>query len=173
MKILLLHLLFDFGLVVLIWMVQLVIYPSFKKYAKGDLIAWHTIYVKRIAIIVGSLMIAQLILWGWQLYQRQTLYTLIIFILVLFLWGFTFMYFAPVHRRISSGSFTPFALNQLEKRNWIRTVLWTLIFFLDLRKPTVTQSHSPVPKDHRPIRDVVLDMRQQMGIKEQLLSLSL
>jgi len=130
MKIVPLHLLFDFGLVVLIWLVQLVVYPSFKKYVKGDLIAWHTIYVKRIALIVGPLMIGQLILWGLQLYQRQSLYTLIIFLLVLFLWVFTLIYFAPVHRRISNGSFTPFVLDQLEKINWVRTLLWTLIFLM-------------------------------------------
>lgn len=134
MNITYLHLLCDFGLVVLIWMVQLVVYPSFKKYKKNNLTAWHAIYVKRIAIIVAPLMIGQLILWGWQLFQRQSLYTLMIFILILFLWVFTLMYFAPAHRHISSGSFTPYVLNQLEKRNWIRTLLWTLIFLLGLNE---------------------------------------
>ena len=34
----------DFGAVVLIWLVQLVIYPSFLHYAESDLVNWHKIY---------------------------------------------------------------------------------------------------------------------------------
>mgnify|MGYP000014267018 CR=1 FL=1 len=125
-------LLFDFGLVVLIWLVQLVVYPSFKKYSKNNLIDWHTVYVKRIAIIVGPLMIGQLIISGWLLYQQQSSSALIIFLLVLLLWGSTFTHFAPLHQRISNGSFDSSMLDKLEKRNWIRTVLWTLIFILGI-----------------------------------------
>lgn len=127
-----LRLLFDFGLVVLIWMVQLIVYPSFKKYSKKDLIVWHKIYVKRIAVIVGPLMIGQLLIATWQLYLVKSPYTILVFIFILFLWGFTFTHFAPLHQRISNASFTLANLAQLERRNWMRTVLWTLIFLWGL-----------------------------------------
>lgn len=128
----LLRLLFDFGLVVLIWMVQLTIYPSFKKYSKNDLISWHKLYVGRIAIIVGPLMVGQLLLSIWQLYLVKSPYTILVFFFVLFLWIFTFTYFAPLHRRISNASFTSGNLVQLEKRNWIRAIIWTIIFLWGL-----------------------------------------
>lgn len=60
MNIDLVRLLLDFGLVVLIWIVQLVIYPSLCYYQDKDLAKWHKIYTQRIGVIVGPLMIAQL-----------------------------------------------------------------------------------------------------------------
>ena len=44
-------LLVDAGLVVLIWMVQLIIYPSFLHY-DNNLVEWHHKYTSRIALIV-------------------------------------------------------------------------------------------------------------------------
>jgi len=41
MSIPLIRLLFDFGLLVLIWLVQLVIYPSFLYYEQDNLKRWH------------------------------------------------------------------------------------------------------------------------------------
>ena len=46
------RLLFDSGLLVLILMVQLIIYPSFLRYPLKNLITWNNIYTKRIAVIV-------------------------------------------------------------------------------------------------------------------------
>ena len=56
----LIRLLLDFGLMVLIWIVQLVIYPGLCYYKNEDLGKWHKIYTQRIGVIVGPLMIAQL-----------------------------------------------------------------------------------------------------------------
>ena len=55
-------LLVDIGLVVLIWMVQLIVYPSFTFYSKENLVNWHQKYTARIAVIVIPLMFLQLIL---------------------------------------------------------------------------------------------------------------
>ena len=50
----------DFGLLVLIWMVQLVVYPGFKYYQRERLLEWHARYTSRISYIVGPLMLGQL-----------------------------------------------------------------------------------------------------------------
>ena len=50
------RLLIDFGFVVLIWAVQLVIYPSFGFYAKANLFEWHKSYTARVTYIVLPLM---------------------------------------------------------------------------------------------------------------------
>lgn len=122
------RLLLDFGLVVLIWMVQLVVYPSFKYYAPTDLIRWHQKYTVGIAYLVIPLMIGQLFVSGFQVYETLTFYSIGSFILVLSLWAITFSIFVPLHGKIKSNSFIPKDLHLLEKRNWIRTLLWNLIF---------------------------------------------
>ena len=64
-----LRILFDVGLLVLIWMVQLIVYPSFLYYTHEQLVVWHTRYVKQISLIVIPLMFGQTLVSGYQLYQ--------------------------------------------------------------------------------------------------------
>ena len=54
------RLLLDFGLCILIWMVQLVVYPSFLFFSFNNLFTWHKTYTKAIALIVIPLMLGQL-----------------------------------------------------------------------------------------------------------------
>ena len=49
----------DFGLLVLILMVQVIVYPSFLHFSKTNLIKWHQSYTPKITTIVAPLMIAQ------------------------------------------------------------------------------------------------------------------
>ncbi|AWX45888.1 hypothetical protein HME9304_02919 [Flagellimonas maritima] len=129
MKIELLRLLFDFGLFVLIWMVQLIIYPSFIFYEKNNLIKWHQTYVKRISYVVVPLMFGQLFVSLWQLYQITSLYTIGSFVLITCAWISTFSQFVPIHNQISSIKFDSKILKGLEKNNWLRTFLWSSVFF--------------------------------------------
>ena len=62
MSIPLIRLLFDFGLLVLIWLVQLVIYPSFLYYEQDNLKRWHEKYTQKITYVVLPLMMGQLII---------------------------------------------------------------------------------------------------------------
>ncbi|MBC6999171.1 hypothetical protein [Cytophaga sp. FL35] len=126
------QLLFDFGLVVLIWMVQLIIYPSFKNYAKPDLNQWHPIYVHRIALVVIPLMFGQLGLILVEITKGFSWYSLVNLLLILFVWAFTFSFFAPAHKRISEDNYTPKLIQRLIQKNWVRTVVWTLVFIWNL-----------------------------------------
>ncbi len=124
--------LFDFGLVVLIWMVQLVVYPSFVYYKKENLISWHKKYTKGISYVVIPLMFGQLIVVIWQLFKQQSIYTLLSVLLVIVVWLITFLIFVPIHNKISAGDANEMLLQQLVQRNWFRTILWTVIFVLSL-----------------------------------------
>ena len=126
------RLLFDFGLVVLIWLVQLVIYPSFKYYQAEDLVKWHKHYTLRVSYVVLPLMLAQLIIVGLQLWGSFTFYTISSFIIVLMLWASTFLFFVPLHNRISKGDNDQATTLQLVKKNWLRTILWTLLFVFSI-----------------------------------------
>ncbi|AXT54184.1 hypothetical protein D1818_24480 [Aquimarina sp. BL5] len=125
-------LLFDFGLLILIWMVQLIIYPGFKHYQKEDLIKWHRVYALRITLIVMPLMIGQLLINVASIYMIFSFYSLISLILVVLVWLSTFIQFVPMHSRISDGIFDRTLIHRLVHLNWLRTFLWTTIFLFGL-----------------------------------------
>ncbi|UII76073.1 hypothetical protein LV716_17675 [Flagellimonas sp. HMM57] len=129
MKFELIRLLFDFGLLVLIWMVQLIIYPSFIFYEKTDLIKWHQVYVKRISYVVIPLLFGQLFVSLWQIYTFASIYTFGSFALIIFAWISTFTQFVPMHNKISSAKFDEKLLQRLKNWNWLRTALWSCVFF--------------------------------------------
>ena len=124
------RLLLDFGLCILIWMVQLIVYPSFTFYNNTQLLTWHKTYTKAIALIVIPLMLGQLGIAIYQVFLAQNSYTLVSIVLVVFLWGITLLKFAPMHQQISEGNTQIQLLKTLVQMNWIRTIIWTLLFVL-------------------------------------------
>lgn len=127
-----LRLICDAAFLVLIWAVQLVIYPSFKFYTAKNLFRWHQSYTKHVTIIVLPLMFSQLVLSLMHLYQFQNLYTIIISVIVLSLWALTFLIFVPLHQSIDNNKPVENVCNKLVSKNWIRTLLWTLLFIITL-----------------------------------------
>jgi len=122
------QLLVDFGLMVLIWIVQLIIYPSFKHYQKQNLVSWHHIYSSRITVIVLPLMAVQFMMSLYALYFNFSWVSSLIMLLVLILWSTTFLQAVPLHYKITSGHFVGNTITKLIRVNWLRTVLWTLVF---------------------------------------------
>ncbi|PQJ80472.1 hypothetical protein [Polaribacter porphyrae] len=125
-------LLIDAGLVVLIWMVQLIIYPSFLYYKKENLVIWHNKYTSRIALIVIPLMLYQLVfslmLIIYQFSLKNSVYTF----LVVFLWIYTFTVFVPLHNKISNSNYTEITLQKLVFNNRVRTFLWSFLLVFRL-----------------------------------------
>jgi hypothetical protein len=121
------RLVLDVGLLVLIWMIQLIVYPSFLFYTAKELIAWHKIYTKAIALIVIPLMLGQLGIAIYQVFLVQNTYTLTSIVLVVFLWGITLLKFAPMHQQISEGNTHVQLLKKLVQINWIRALIWTIL----------------------------------------------
>lgn len=126
------RLIIDAGFVVLIWAVQLVIYPSFGYYSRTDLHFWHKSYTTRVTFIVLPLMISQLILGIVQLCQSQNWYTITSIIIIASLWFITFLVFVPLHRTIDANKPIENVCSILVLKNWIRTILWTLLFTITL-----------------------------------------
>ena len=121
----------NFGLVVLIWMVQLIIYPSFHYYNpkksndmaskiyKNDCNDCNSVDVGSIRISIHSVI------------DNGTYLSWTKLIIILFIWGLTWMYFAPTHTKLSKGILKKDTLTQLVSLNWYRTIAWTLVFGLD------------------------------------------
>ena len=51
----------DFAMFVLIWVVQLIVYPAFHKIDDRVFVSWHGSYCNRIGLFVLPLMLLQLI----------------------------------------------------------------------------------------------------------------
>ena len=123
-----LRLIFDFGLLVLIWIVQLIIYPSFKFYSSENLLIWHQKYTVAISFVVIPLMFGQLTTASLQLIAERNIFTIGSIILIALVWVSTFAQFVPIHGAIASGNTSQELLKELVFKNWIRTILWSLIF---------------------------------------------
>jgi hypothetical protein len=125
-------LLIDAGLVVLIWLVQLIIYPSFTYYKPENLFKWHQKYTTRLAFVVIPLMLSQLVLAIVAVFCKLNIVSICSLLIVLFLWIFTFVSFAPLHFKISKKNTNQNILQLLIRRNWIRTFLWSFLFIFHL-----------------------------------------
>ncbi len=134
MNIDLMQLLIDVGLFVLIWIVQLIIYPSFLYYESKNLVAWHQKYTPNISFVVVPLMLGQLILAIFQLLDDRSIMSILYFVLVGCAWGVTFLIFVPLHSKITSNIHTEGVLRKLVRYNWLRVVIWTTIFMISLNQ---------------------------------------
>ena len=121
------RLVLDVGLLVLTWMIQLIVYPSFLFYTATELVTWHKVYTKAIALIVVPLMVGQLGITIYQVFLVQNIFTFTSIVLVVFLWGITLLKFAPMHQQISEGNTHVQLLKKLVQNNWIRTIIWNIL----------------------------------------------
>lgn len=118
----------DFGLVVLILLVQLIIYPSFTQMSPANLKAWHPVYTKRITFVVLPLMLSQALTVILQVLKAFTYLHLTSLLLVIALWLLTFLQAVPLHTKIDHSNDPLRAANKLVKTNRIRGFLWLILF---------------------------------------------
>lgn len=118
------------GLVVLIWLVQIIIYPGMHGWDHSRFESLHRAYCRRIALIVGPLMPAQAVLAFYQLAVVGDFVTLTQVMLICLVAGVTVFISMPLHRRLSGG-YDAEAVNRLIRTNWLRTAGWSLVWLLD------------------------------------------
>lgn len=126
------RLIIDFGFLVLIWSVQLVIYPSFGFYSKENLLKWHRSYTARVTFIVLPIMLSQLVLVVIQLFETINWYTIVSLLIIVALWLLTFLIFVPLHQSIDNSTPVEDVCDKLVSKNWMRTILWSSLFFCSL-----------------------------------------
>ncbi len=110
----------------LIWIVQLVHYPTFRFTEHTDFQAFHQHHTTSITYIVMPLMLVELGLALYLAYRSGGTFTwLFALVLVLLIWAHTFFLAVPLHNRLGLG-FDGAVAEQLVRVNWWRTALWTL-----------------------------------------------
>jgi hypothetical protein len=97
----------SFGLVVLIWLVQLVIYPAFASIAPERFARWHAGYTRTVTWIVAPLMLGQAVLLGWLVAVRPGALTIIASLCVAVAWAVTARWAVPLHERLQANGPVP------------------------------------------------------------------
>ena len=110
------------GLCVLIWLIQLLHYPSFTFVDKERFIEFEVFHTQRITIIVLPLMLVELFLAVWN-------FRPFVLGLVFLIWASTFFLQVPYHQKLQKER-SELIINRLISTNWIRTFLWTLKLFI-------------------------------------------
>ena len=118
------------GLLVLIWLVQIIIYPGMHNWVNSTFAELHRGYSRRISLIVGPLMFAQAVLALRQVIIMPDLVAVMQAILIASVWGVTAFISVPLHRRLRAG-YDARVINRLINTNWLRTVGWSLVSLLD------------------------------------------
>jgi hypothetical protein len=115
----------SWGLLLLIWLVQIIIYPSFRNVKKTVFVQYHRWYVVRIGSFVFPLMMAEVVL----IYYFASIYHLNVYVLlgvlmIVVVWLSTIFIQVPIHRKISKKK-NIVLIEKLIKTNWLRTIAWS------------------------------------------------
>ena len=119
------HLAATWMLVGLIWVVQILVYPQFRRVAPAEFRDYHFAHCFRIGLIVAPLLFIEATTAAWLLYAGQRTLTFILSTgLIPVVWLSTAVFQAPIHTRLMRGFDTPL-IERLLLTNWIRTLAWT------------------------------------------------
>ncbi|MAI85626.1 MAG: hypothetical protein CMF99_00305 [Candidatus Marinimicrobia bacterium] len=125
------HLIFTSIMTGVIWVIQIVHYPSFHFIEKELYTAFQKFHMNKISIIVIPIMLAELIT-GMMLFldkSSKSPFLIVSFVILVLIWLITGVFFSKAHNELMTG-YQELVVNQLVVMNWIRTLLWTLRLLL-------------------------------------------
>ena len=116
----------SWGLLILIWLVQIIIYPGLARIPSNDFVNYHAWYVTRMTMVVLPLMIGEIIIAiAWFFLQNNLFYPIVAGGLIILVWCSTFTFQVPIHKSLQAGK-DQSKIRRLVTTNWIRTVAWSL-----------------------------------------------
>jgi hypothetical protein len=116
----------SWGLFILIWLVQIIIYPGLARIPSDAFVKYHAWYVTRITMVVLPLMIGEIIIAiAWFFLQDNTFYPDVAGGLVILVWCSTFTFQVPIHKDLQAGK-DKSKIRRLVATNWIRTIAWSI-----------------------------------------------
>ena len=126
-----LHLIATSVMVGVIWVIQLVHYPSFHFVELKQYTTFQRFHMARISYVVIPAMLTELFTLILIVFSMDQIDTLVLAsaILLIFIWLMTAVFFSGVHQKLTLGYDQP-VVDKLVKLNWGRTLLWTLRLLL-------------------------------------------
>ena len=116
----------DSGLLILIWLVQVIIYPSFRYTEEREFILWHARYMSIIGLIVSPLILLQIGVEMVHIFQNNYRWVRILMVFAVLI--STFSLSVPNHRRLNRYGKDPLIISRLVLTNWLRTACWSVLF---------------------------------------------
>ena len=128
---LIIHLIATSVMVGVIWVIQLVHYPSFHFIELKQYTTFQRFHMSRISYVVIPAMLTELFTLILIVISMDQIDTLIVAsaILLIFIWLMTAVFFSGVHQKLTLG-YDQTVVDKLVKLNWGRTLLWTLRLLL-------------------------------------------
>ena len=128
---LIIHLIATSVMVGVIWVIQLVHYPSFHFIELKQYTTFQRFHMSRISYVVIPAMVTELFTLILIIISMDQIDTLVLAsaILLIFIWLITAVFFSGVHQKLTLG-YDQTVVDKLVKLNWGRTLLWTLRLFL-------------------------------------------
>lgn len=118
----------DLSMLVFLWLVQIIIYPSFNKISKESILNWHKSYQSKVCVIMGPIMLLQIYGITFDFLNTNCPMSLIRFLLLIISWLLTVIISVPLHRKIERNYDLENSINKLIKTNLPRTFTWTAIY---------------------------------------------
>ena len=114
-----------------IWIIQLVHYPSFHFIELNKYTTFQRFHMSRISYVVIPAMLTELFTLILIIISMDQIDTLVLAsaILLIFIWLITAVFFSGVHQKLTLG-YDQTVVDKLVKLNWGRTLLWTLRLLL-------------------------------------------
>jgi hypothetical protein len=113
----------------LIWFVQIVHYPIFRKVPASHFGAYHAAHTFTTGQVVAAPMLIELGIGGWLVLQPVPADLqwagYVAYACVIVIWAITFGVAVPLHNRLTGGGYSEVVINSLVAANWGRTVSWT------------------------------------------------
>lgn len=122
----------DTAALVLIWLVQLVIYPAFGYMSVTDFQTWHPVYTSRVTLVVMPIMLSQLGLYAYLALQHPAWAVWLGLAFILAAWAVTFFWAIPLHSALDGGGDHHALAKKLVSVNWWRTALWSIVWGISL-----------------------------------------
>ena len=95
--------LFDFGIVIVVWLAQAIMYPSLAHIERDAFVSWHREYSSRIAFFVIPLLCGQAIIVGILVCYDASFLTVLSAALISLCWASTFGLSVPCHAKLQRG----------------------------------------------------------------------
>lgn len=109
----------------LIWVIQLVHYPSFRFIDSSQFVRFENFHCRRISMIVAPMMLLEVFSAAGLFYFEQSFFWSIHMIGLFFIWASTFFIQSKLHSNLLK-SMNVKTIDFLILSNWFRTILWTL-----------------------------------------------
>ena len=109
----------------IIWVIQLLHYPTFHFIKESDYEEFQHFHMQRISFIVVPVMALELFSAFMLVYYIQSNLLILCLIILIFIWLITFAFFTKLHQSLLDG-YDKTIVDKLVRINWSRTILWSI-----------------------------------------------